>query len=156
MLKKIIAFLPLSLLFVSFFGLLALPAWAAPTSGAGNDVIQYLNATAIKGGLTTPEKAAKDDAVMILIGGIINVVLSLTGIIFFVQTFYHGFRWMTAGGNDTIITESKSGLKQSIIGIVIVFSAFIISNFVINSIQSITNPDQATSGGQNTTQPAGQ
>ncbi len=131
--KKIIALFSLSVL---AFSLTALSALAAPAP-AGKDLIDYLDATAQKGGLT--DSPAEDSDVMLIVAGIINVVLSLTGIIFFAQVFYHGFRWMTAAGNDTIINESKVGIKQSIIGIVIVFSAFIASNFVINRIQLINN-----------------
>ena len=69
----------------------------------------------------------------------VRVFLGVIGIILVVIIVYAGFRWMTAAGNDTIINESKVGIKQSIIGIVIVFSAFIASNFVINRIQLINN-----------------
>ena len=129
--KKIVALFSLSAL---AFSLTAMPAIGA---GASDDLIQYLDATAQKGGLT--DSPAQDGDVMQIVAGIISTVLGLTGIIFFAQMFYHGFRWMTAAGNDSIITESKSGIKQSIIGIVIVFSSFIASNFVINRIQLINN-----------------
>lgn len=133
--KKITACLPLSLL---LFLALSWPAMASP---AGNDVTSYLDAAAQSGGLASAP--ANDADLTLLIAGIINVVLSLTGIIFFAQTFYHGFRWMTAAGNETIINESKSGIKQSIIGIVIVFSSFVASNFVINRIQLINESASA-------------
>lgn len=133
--KKIIACLPLSLVLFSVL------SWPAAASPAGDDVTSYLDATAQSGGLTSGP--ASDADLTLLIAGIISVILSLTGIIFFAQTFYHGFRWMTAAGNETIINESKSGIKQSIIGIVIVFSAFIASNFVINRIQLINESANA-------------
>ncbi|MEK7164412.1 MAG: hypothetical protein AAB779_00535 [Patescibacteria group bacterium] len=139
--KKIIALFSLSVL---AFSLTALPALGA---GASQDLLDYLDATAQKGGLT--DAPAQDSDVMQIVAGIISTVLGLTGIIFFAQMFYHGFRWMTAAGNDSIITESKSGIKQSIIGIVIVFSSFIASNFVINRIERInkqaTTPAATTS-----------
>lgn len=147
MLKKIIVFLPIALFLAS---LTALPALGA---GASEDLIDYLDATAQKGGLT--DAKAEDGDIMLIVAGIINVVLSLTGIIFFAQMFYHGFRWMTAAGNETIITESKSGIKQSIIGIVIVFSAFIASNFVINRIQLI-NESASSPAAAPSPEPAGQ
>lgn len=143
MIKKTITAVPLSL---SIFLILAVPALAAnpapaKVGPAGDDLVNFLDETAIKGGLTT--QAAGDSDVMTIIAGIINTVLSLTGIIFFVQIFYHGFRWMTGGGSDEIIKESKSGIKQSIIGIVIVFSAFVGSNFIINRIQLINQQTPA-------------
>lgn len=113
------------------------------TGPAGDDLVDFLDETAVKSGLT--DKPAENSDVMTIIAGVINIILSLTGVIFFVQTFYHGFRWMSAAGNEEIIKESKAGIKQSIIGIVIVFSAFFGSNFVINRIQMI-NQQAATAG----------
>lgn len=128
---------------MSFFLIMATAAAQAPAKvgPAGDDLVNFLDETAIKGGLT--DKASGDNDVMTIIAGIINTVLSLTGIIFFVQMFYHGFRWMTAGGSDEIIKESKTGIKQSVIGIVIIFSAFVASNFIINRIQLINQPAPA-------------
>lgn len=136
-----------SVVFLSFFLIIAAagaqtaskaPAKVGP---AGDDLVNFLDETAIKGGLAT--SASSNSDVMTIIAGIINTVLSLTGIIFFVQMFYHGFRWMTAGGSDEIIKESKTGIKQSVIGIVIIFSAFVASNFIINRIQLINQPAAA-------------
>ncbi len=145
MLKKII-----SVILLSFFLTLAAASAQTPNKApakvgpAGDDLVDFLDETAIKGGLT--DQAAGEADVMTIIAGIINTVLSLTGIIFFVQMFYHGFRWMTAAGNDEIIKESKTGIKQSVIGIVIIFSAFVASNFIINRIQLINQPTAAVPG----------
>lgn len=111
------------------------PLLAADVPPAGNDALQFLGQTAVKGGLTSDPKTTTD--IYGLIAGIINVVLSLTGILFFLQFFYHGFRWMTAGGAEDIIKESKVGLKQALIGVTIVFSAFIATNFIINRLDAI-------------------
>lgn len=126
------------------FLLAASPLLAADTPPAGNDALQFLGQTAVKGGLTSDPKTTTD--IYGLIAGIINVVLSLTGILFFLQFFYHGFRWMTAGGAEDIVKESKTGLKQALIGVTIVFSAFIATNFIINRLGASNQQTTSQSG----------
>lgn len=62
----------------------------------------------------------------------IGLVLTFVGIIFLVLMIYGGFRWMTARGNETEVDKAKKVIIQSVIGIIIVFAAYVISYFVIN------------------------
>lgn len=62
----------------------------------------------------------------------IGLVLTFVGIIFLVLMIYGGFRWMTARGNEAEVDKAKKVIIQSVIGIVIVFAAYVISYFVIN------------------------
>lgn len=124
-----------------FIFLLSIPVAtsAANTSNieAGKDVLEFLGLTAQKGGLTDNPEAETD--VMDIVAAIINTILSLTGIIFFAQMFYHGFRWMTSGGAEDIIKDSKQGIKQAIIGMIIIFFSFVATNFVLNRLESINS-----------------
>lgn len=63
-------------------------------------------------------------------GQIISVVLSFVGVLFFILMIYAGILWMTASGNEQQIGKAKSLLINAIIGIVIVFSAYAITNFL--------------------------
>lgn len=72
------------------------------------------------------------------IGLIINVLLGFLGVIFLVLTIYAGFLWMTAGGNADQVEKAKKMLIQAIIGLVILLSAYAISNFVIGAISGAT------------------
>lgn len=68
------------------------------------------------------------------IAKIIHKVLGFVGIIFFILILYSGFLWMTAGGNETKVEESKKYISRSVIGLIIILSAYSISNFVIECV----------------------
>jgi len=70
----------------------------------------------------------------IMIARIINISLSLLGILFVVLTVYAGFLWMTSGGNDEQVGKAKKILYTSIIGLIIILSAYSISNFVLKNL----------------------
>lgn len=65
---------------------------------------------------------------------IINVALSLTGILFFILMLYAGITWMKAMGNTEDVTKAKEMITQAIIGLVIIMAAYAISNFVFTSL----------------------
>ena len=72
------------------------------------------------------------------IGRIINVALSLLGVIVLVIIIYGGFLWMTAGGNDEKVSEAKKWIFGGIIGLVIILSAYAIASFVIANLVNAT------------------
>ena len=72
------------------------------------------------------------------IGKIINVALSLLGVIVLVIIIYGGFLWMTAGGNDEKVGEAKKWIFGGIIGLVIILSAYAIASFVITKLVGAT------------------
>lgn len=108
------------------FGLMANPAWAIDT------------------GLTNAAKSAKlpttsGGDVYTLIGNLIKAALGIVGIVFFVLMLYAGFLWMTAQGKADQIGKAKSMIIQAIIGLVIIFGAYTITNFVVNTLISSTS-----------------
>ncbi len=80
--------------------------------------------TSIKGASNLPELA----------GVIVNVALSLVGILFFILMIYAGITWMKAMGSTEDITKAKEMITQAIVGLVIVMMAYAISNFVFSSL----------------------
>ncbi|PIR74114.1 MAG: hypothetical protein COU35_04115 [Candidatus Magasanikbacteria bacterium CG10_big_fil_rev_8_21_14_0_10_47_10] len=72
------------------------------------------------------------------VAGIINVALSLLGIILVTLIVYAGFLWMTAAGNDDQITKAKKILSSAIIGLIIILSAYAITRFVTDNLQQVT------------------
>ena len=124
------------------------PAFAQPANSipnkAGSDTLNFLDSVAQRSGLQTVSGATGgQDATLKIVGNIINVILGFVGIVFFVQLFWAGIRWMTSSGNEEIIKEAKGTIKTAIIGIVVVFSAFVITNFTLNQVEKITKT-QAT------------
>lgn len=69
-------------------------------------------------------------------GTIINAALSLIGTIFFILMIYAGFLWMTARGDEGQIDKSKQIISGTIIGLVLVVSAYAITVFVTGRFQT--------------------
>ena len=109
-------------------------ALAAPGE-CGTDLTDPLGLNCAAGsGLT------KDDP-RLVVARIINVALGILGTIAVVLIVYAGFLWMTAGGNDEQAGKAKSIIFASIIGLVIILSAYAISIFVVKNVY------EATTGG---------
>ena len=72
------------------------------------------------------------------VGQIINVALSLLGIVALVIILAGGFKWMTAGGNEEKVTEARKMIFSGIIGLAIILSGFAIARFVLNQLASAT------------------
>ena len=64
------------------------------------------------------------------------MALGFLGSIAVVLVVVAGFKWMTAGGNEDKIAESKKLMTAAAVGLVIILLAFAITNFVINSVIS--------------------
>jgi len=74
-----------------------------------------------------------------IIGRVIGVVLSLTGIIMVIIVVYAGYTWMTAGGDPDKVKDAKSWMLNAVIGILICLVAYTLSSFVIEKIFEATN-----------------
>jgi len=78
----------------------------------------------------------------IVVARIIKIFLSILGTIFFVLMIYAGFLWMTAGGEDDQVNKSKQIIKYAVIGLIIILSAYSITNFVSEQIirETVSTP----------------
>jgi len=65
------------------------------------------------------------------VAGIINVALSLLGIVAVVIILIGGFEWMTAGGNEEKTGEAKKRIMAGVIGIAIILSAYALASFIL-------------------------
>lgn len=70
----------------------------------------------------------------LIVGRAINVVLSLMGLIFLVLMVYAGFIWMTARGDDEKVNKARKIIISSLIGLVIVVSAYAITFLVVSRL----------------------
>lgn len=102
---------------------IALPVFAQGTTAS--DLLKQVGDQAqISGGKDLPS----------IIALIINVILTLVGVILLVLIVYAGFIWMTAQGDSKKVDEAKTTLKNAIIGLIITLAAYAISSFVIENI----------------------
>lgn len=104
-------------------GLSATPVHAQLAQGEQN-VQDVASAAGVAGGA---------DLIQI-IGRIINIFLGFLGIIFLGLLLYAGFTWMTAGGDVSKVETAKKTIRNSIIGLVIIASAWAITAFIFNQL----------------------
>lgn len=81
----------------------------------------------------------EDGDITMFIGNfIIQPILGLVGLIFFLMMLYAGILWMTAGGNSDQVKKAKQIFINSIIGIVIITAAYAITQTVLNAVTTPT------------------
>lgn len=73
-----------------------------------------------------------------IIGRIINIFLGFLGVVFLVLLLYAGYLWMTSAGNAETVEKAKTTIRNSIIGLVIIASAWAITAFVLNALIGAT------------------
>jgi len=74
--------------------------------------------------------AGSDDLVGIL-GNVVKTALTLVGMIFMILMVYAGYLWLMARGNEEEVKKAEGIIKTSVIGIVVVMSAYAITFFVV-------------------------
>ncbi len=72
----------------------------------------------------------------IIIGRLVQFFLSFLGIIALILIMYAGFIWMTSNGDEDKINSAKQTLKNAIIGLAIVLSAWAITTFLLTRLAS--------------------
>ncbi len=120
--KKIGLFLASVALSVSLF---AVPAMV----GAQTDIfgVNYGAATGL--GQQDPRET---------IANVIRIALSFLGIVAVLIVLWGGVLWMTAAGSDEKVEMAKKVLFSGLIGLIIILSAFAITNFVVNQLIGAT------------------
>jgi hypothetical protein len=91
----------------------------------GGDILKN---TAEKGGY---DKNTDGTSLSQNIGLVVNIVLSIIGVLFTILTVYAGYTWMIARGEETKIDKAKKIITASIIGLIITLGAYSITNFII-------------------------
>ncbi len=73
-----------------------------------------------------------------LAGNVIGTALSMIGVLFFILMLYGGFLWMTARGKEDQANKAKETIIAAVIGMIIVLSAYAITNFVFQAVEGQT------------------
>ncbi len=68
------------------------------------------------------------------LGLVIRMALSLMGVIFMSLVVYAGFLWMNARGDEGQVEKAIQTIRRAVIGLVIVVSAYSITEFVVPRI----------------------
>ncbi|OGY42999.1 MAG: hypothetical protein A2Y67_03365 [Candidatus Buchananbacteria bacterium RBG_13_39_9] len=69
---------------------------------------------------------------------LINQAIGLIGIIFTVLVIYAGLLWMFSMGDEEKTKKARGAIISGIIGLLIIFTAYSSSSFIINSILNAT------------------
>ena len=70
-------------------------------------------------------------------GNIIATALSLVGFIFLILMVYAGYLWLTSRGDETQVEKAQEIIKASILGLVVVLSAYAITFFVTSRLGNV-------------------
>ncbi len=66
-----------------------------------------------------------------VIGGIVNLIFIIAIVIAFVFLIIGGFKWVVSGGDKGAVEGARNTIIAAIVGLVILFLAFIILNIVL-------------------------
>lgn len=127
----------LSLIFATLASLIAIHTVSAATWG-----LELLQGT----GLPNETPGA-------FIARVVSYVLGFIGILLIVIIIYGGFLYMTSGGNEKQTETAKNVLTYAVVGVVIIFAAYIIARVVISAL---TSGSTQTPAPQTQTQPTPQ
>lgn len=116
-----------SAVFAFTFGL----TLSAPAFAQGTDALSSANSNAAA--VATSAGLPSTD-LFTIIGRVINVVLGLTGVILLSIMLYAGYLWMTSGGESEKVEKARTMIKNAIIGLLIVVSAFAITKFIFDML----------------------
>jgi len=79
--------------------------------------------------------------VRVIVGRIISAVLAVSGTIALVMFIYGGLVIMTSNGNSENFTKGRKVLIWAILGIIVITSAYVITNTVF---QALLTPEEIT------------
>lgn len=116
----------------ALFALPFAPMLISTTHAAGIDVTTKLDTVGEGAGYS----AQTADSLTNTIGTLIQTLLGFLGVVFLILIIYAGLLWMTAAGNEDKVKKAQSILMSSVIGLIILLSAYAISYFVISNIQN--------------------
>lgn len=74
--------------------------------------------------------------VLDVVGLVVGAILSLVGVVLVGLLFYAGFEWMTAAGGADKVKKAQDTIKRALIGLVIIVSAYGITNLVLGVLKS--------------------
>lgn len=76
----------------------------------------------------------RTDSVQSISGSVIERALQLVGLAFLILMVYGGITWLTARGNEEMVTKAKKTVTGAIVGLVLVVAAYGITYFVSNAV----------------------
>lgn len=69
-----------------------------------------------------------------IIGGVVQALLGIMGVVLLIYVIYGGYLWMTAQGEDAKVGKAKKIISNAVVGIAIIFLAYFLTTFIINQL----------------------
>lgn len=70
----------------------------------------------------------------LIVAEIVRIFLTFLGTLFAIYTFYGGYIWMTAGGNEDQVSKAQSVIVHGAIGIFVIFFSYSLAYFVYKTM----------------------
>ncbi|MDD3711808.1 MAG: pilin [Patescibacteria group bacterium] len=67
------------------------------------------------------------------IQSVINIMLVIAGVVAVIYLIIGGYQYVTAGGNAEQAAAARTTILNALIGLIVIFSAFAIVNFVLSN-----------------------
>lgn len=90
---------------------------------------------ACAGAIDSPNATGETDSIITIVGNVLSIAYSVLGIVFVTLLVFAGYLWLTARGNEDQVTRAQTLIRNSVIGIIIIFIAFIISREIVTLLK---------------------
>lgn len=79
-------------------------------------------------------KQTTEETLETTVAKIVQVVLGFLGILFLILIIIGGYQWMSAGGNEEIITKARKRIINATIGLAIIILSYMVTMFIMHTI----------------------
>ena len=86
----------------------------------------------------TKGSTGRGGALVVFASRLLNVFLSVIGLVLLGYVIYGGYTWMTAQGDTEKVQTGKDTLVNGIIGIIIIMASLVIVKFVVGALVTAT------------------
>lgn len=100
---------------------------ATTTSGTNIYIVNNKDANYATGDYQLPDAMA-------LVVRVANIILQIVGVLTFAMFIYGGFMFLMSAGNQKTVSQAKSILLAAVVGLIIVFTSYLLVQFFIGSI----------------------
>ncbi len=84
-----------------------------------------------KGFTTAGDGIFKGGSIPQLVGGVLNGLFAVLGLIFLGLMVYGGMLWLLSEGQEKKVNAARGFIFHSVVGLILILAAFAITNFVV-------------------------
>jgi type IV secretory pathway VirB2 component (pilin) len=110
---------------------------AAPTGTSTGNGTPSTSTTALTNPIGTKICAATESGqqcIQHVLGSVIKTAMGIVGSIALLMAVWGGFLWLTSMGNESRVETGKKTLIWSILGLVLIFGAYALTNYIFSAI----------------------